>query len=151
MKPITLDTGRITLTLTTPTIKALRLLAILKGENQNAVAEALLVQGGLHGAVDSEWSGGKPDTAPDKPSPAPPPGATASIPSVLSASEPSLAASVLSVAPLSGLRPSALMTDDQIAAYRSSSAMAATPPKVEPARLPLPPAEDPDDEKAPWD
>ena len=55
------ETGRITLTLTAHTIKALRLLALLKGESQNDVAEALLIAGGLHNAVDSEWSAGKPE------------------------------------------------------------------------------------------
>ena len=55
------ETGRITLTLTAHTIKALRLLALLKGESQNDVAEALLIAGGLHSAVDSEWSAGKPE------------------------------------------------------------------------------------------
>lgn len=55
------ETGRITLTLTTRTIKALRLLALLKGESQNQVAEDLLIAGGLHNAVNSEWSAGKSD------------------------------------------------------------------------------------------
>ena len=54
------DTGRITLTLSTRTIKALRLLALLKDESQNQVAEDLLIAGGLHSAVDSEWSAGQP-------------------------------------------------------------------------------------------
>lgn len=53
------ETGRITLTLKADTIKALRLLALLKDESQNDVAEALLIAGGLHNAVDSEWSAGK--------------------------------------------------------------------------------------------
>ena len=47
-----LDTGRITLTLSTATIKDLRLLAALRGINQNAVAEELLLLGGLRSAVD---------------------------------------------------------------------------------------------------
>ena len=51
----------ITLTITAHTIKALRLLALLKDESQNDVAEALLIAGGLHNAVDSEWSAGKSD------------------------------------------------------------------------------------------
>jgi hypothetical protein len=55
------DTGRITLTLKADTIKALRLLALLKDESQNDVAEALLIAGGLHNAVDTEWSAGKSD------------------------------------------------------------------------------------------
>ena len=55
------ETGRITLTLKADTIKALRLLALLKDESQNDVAEALLIAGGLHSAVDSEWSAGKPE------------------------------------------------------------------------------------------
>ena len=55
------ETGRITLTLKADTIKALRLLALLKGESQNDVAEALLIAGGLHNAVDNEWSAGKSD------------------------------------------------------------------------------------------
>lgn len=50
------ETGRITLTLTSSTIKALRMLALLKGENHNQVAENLLIAGGLHKAVDTEWS-----------------------------------------------------------------------------------------------
>jgi hypothetical protein len=54
------ETGRITLTLTTRTIKALRLLALLKDESQNEVAEAMLIAGGLHNAVDSEWNAGQP-------------------------------------------------------------------------------------------
>jgi hypothetical protein len=53
------DTGRITLTLKADTIKALRLLALLKDESQNDVAEALLIAGGLHSAVDNEWSTGQ--------------------------------------------------------------------------------------------
>lgn len=58
------DTGRITLTLKADTIKALRLLALLKGESQNDVAEALLIARGLHNAVDSEWSAGQPKPTP---------------------------------------------------------------------------------------
>ena len=68
------ETGRITLTLKADTIKALRLLALLKDESQNDVAEALLIDGGLHSAVDSEWSAGqtKPTaTAPVQVMPAP--------------------------------------------------------------------------------
>jgi len=53
------DTGRITLTLKADTIKALRLLALLKGESQNDVAEALFIAGGLHKAVDNEWNAGQ--------------------------------------------------------------------------------------------
>lgn len=64
------ETQRITLTLTAHTIKALRLLALLKDESQNDVAEALLIAGGLHSAVDSEWSAGKSDPLPTpKPEP----------------------------------------------------------------------------------
>lgn len=58
------DTGRITLTLTTRTIKALRLLALLKDASQNQVAEDLLIAGGLHHSVDSQWNAGKPADAP---------------------------------------------------------------------------------------
>lgn len=72
MTTTTPDTGRITLTLTAHTIKALRLLALLKGESQNDVAEALLIAGGLHSAVDSEWSAGKSEpTKPTATAPAP--------------------------------------------------------------------------------
>jgi len=53
------ETGRITLTLKADTIKALRLLALLKGESQNDVAETLLIAGGLHNAVDCQWNAGK--------------------------------------------------------------------------------------------
>jgi len=84
------DTGRITLTLKADTIKALRLLALLKDETQNDMAEALLIVGGLHSAVDSEWSAGKTKptaTAPvhqippmPKPAPTPAPMAPAPIP-----------------------------------------------------------------------
>ena len=92
------ETGRITLTLTAHTIKALRLLALLKGESQNDVAEALLIAGGLHSAVDSEWSAGKPDqpkptaTAPAPvqvmPTPTPAPQAPAPIPQATPAPKP---------------------------------------------------------------
>lgn len=54
------ELGRITLTLTTRTIKALRLLALLKDETQNEVAEALLIAGGLYNAVDNQWREQKP-------------------------------------------------------------------------------------------
>lgn len=124
MKPITSDTGRITLTLTSPTIKALKLLAILKGQNQNSVAEDLLIQGGLHDAVDSEWGGGKPEN--------------------------SAVASTISTAPTSGLIPMSLMTDEEVKAHYRSLAMEAAPAMIEPARQPLPPKQDPDDDSAPW-
>ena len=68
------DIGRITLTLKADTIKALRLLALLKDESQNDVAEALLlIAGGLHHAVDTEWSAGqlKPMAAPVQVMPTP--------------------------------------------------------------------------------
>lgn len=57
------------MTLTAHTIKALRLLALLKDESQNDVAEAMLIAGGLHSAVDSEWSAGQ--TKPTATAPAP--------------------------------------------------------------------------------
>lgn len=88
------DTGRITLTLKADTIKALRLLAILKGESQNDVAEALLIAGGLHHAVDSEWSAGKPDQ--------PKPAAAASVqvmPTPVTTPAPQASAPILQVAP----------------------------------------------------
>jgi hypothetical protein len=65
-------------------------MAFLKDESQNQVAEDPLIAGGLHKAVDSEWSAGKPDqptaTAPvqvmpaPKPEPTPAPQAPAPVP-----------------------------------------------------------------------
>jgi len=46
------ETGRITLSMTVRTIKDLRLLAILRGSNKNAIAEEYLFRGGLQGDVD---------------------------------------------------------------------------------------------------
>jgi len=57
-------TSRITLTLSTRTLKALRMLALLKEENQNKVAEDLLIAGGLHAAVETQWRSEKPFEAP---------------------------------------------------------------------------------------
>ena len=48
------DTGRITLRLTTGTIRNLRLLAFLRSCNQNLIAEDLLLRGGLTATVATE-------------------------------------------------------------------------------------------------
>lgn len=51
MNPTAPETGRITLTLSAGSIRALRMLAVLKRASQNAVAEFYLTQGGLHTAL----------------------------------------------------------------------------------------------------
>ena len=48
------ETGRITLRLTTNLIRDLRLLAVLLGTNQNALAEDLILKGGLQSTVDKQ-------------------------------------------------------------------------------------------------
>lgn len=58
------ETGRITLTLSTETIEQLRLLALLRRETQNEVAEALLVAGGLGSAVEAALEARKPVPGP---------------------------------------------------------------------------------------
>ena len=55
MKASTPETERLNLALSIPTIKALRMLAVLTGETQNKVAEDLLIKGGLHDAVEVAW------------------------------------------------------------------------------------------------
>lgn len=53
------ESGRLTLTLNTRTIKALRLLSVLKDLTQGEVAEQFLTRGGLHFAADSELKNAK--------------------------------------------------------------------------------------------
>jgi len=48
------ETGRITLRLTRDLIRDLRLLAVLLGTNQNALAEDLILKGGLQTTVDEK-------------------------------------------------------------------------------------------------
>lgn len=71
MNTPTPETGRITLTLSTSTIKALRMLALLTGKTNNQVVEDLLHKGGLHAAVETQWTTGKADASPNSPPPAP--------------------------------------------------------------------------------
>lgn len=81
MNTPTPETGRITLTLSTSTIKALRMLALLTGKTNNQVVEDLLNKGGLHAAVETQWTAGKPDASPNPPPPAPVSPAVPQIPS----------------------------------------------------------------------
>jgi hypothetical protein len=67
MTATTIETGRITLTLTAETIKELRVLALLTGQNQNETAEDLLIKGGLRAAVDRQLSALKPEKVPEQP------------------------------------------------------------------------------------
>jgi hypothetical protein len=67
MTATTIETGRITLTLTAETIKELRVLALLTGQNQNETAEDLLIKGGLRAAVDRQLSALKPEHTPEHP------------------------------------------------------------------------------------
>jgi len=52
------ETGRITLSLQLRTIKELRLLAVVRGLNQNQVAEELFIRAGLHSDVKRKMQQG---------------------------------------------------------------------------------------------
>jgi hypothetical protein len=64
MAPTKSDVGRMSLTLTEQSARAIRLLATLRGTTQNTIAEEFLITGGLHVAMDAEFMKAMPEPTP---------------------------------------------------------------------------------------